>query len=124
MLSVPLADSYPRPITAAGVVRHWNDGGGITMRDDGESSMAEEEANQGEGASYRYFILGNITPVRLKINHLSHVVGAQVPDRSEPDGFRWSHAHWTRIEQSEEVEEVDELTFYRAVDRFLDRPER
>ena len=54
----------------------------------------------------------------------SLIVGAQVPDRSEPDGFRWSHAHWTRIEQSEEVEEVDELTFYRAVDRFLERPER
>ena len=79
------------------------------------------EADNSAGARYRYFILGNLTPVRLKVNHLNHITGAQVPDRSEPDGFRWSPDHLNRVEQSEEVEEVDKQTFDRAVERFRGR---
>ena len=80
--------------------------------------MAETE-NEGAAESYRYFILGYITPVRLTLNHLNHITGAQVPDPKEPEGFRWSPAHLGRIEKSEEVEEVDKQTFDRAVDKFL-----
>jgi hypothetical protein len=37
------------------------------------------DANDAEHPSYRYFILGSITPVRLTLNPLNHVTGAQVP---------------------------------------------
>ncbi|HKO11730.1 MAG TPA: hypothetical protein VJV22_07170 [Acidobacteriaceae bacterium] len=73
---------------------------------------------------YRYFILGNITPVRLVYNSQNHAVGAQVPDSHAPEGFRWSHEHWGRIEVSEEVDEVDLATFQEATERYLARRAR
>lgn len=68
---------------------------------------------------YRYFIVGNITPVHLVYNSQDHAVGAQVPDAHAPGGFRWSHEHWARIEVSEEVDEVDRAAFQEATERYL-----
>ena len=76
---------------------------------------------QAEERSFRYFVLGNITPVRLALNREHHVTGAQVPDPAELSGFRWSHEHWSRVEQSGEVDEVDRQTFEQAVERYLAR---
>ena len=76
---------------------------------------------EAEDRSFRFFILGKITPVRLALDARRFVTGGQVPDPTEPGGFRWSHEHWTRIEQSEEVEEVDRETFEEAVKRYLAR---
>lgn len=79
------------------------------------------DAHAGSEKPYRYFILGGVTPVRLVYDQRKFAVGAQIPDALAPEGFRWSHEHWGRIEVSEEVDEVDLETFQEATRRYLAR---
>jgi hypothetical protein len=72
-----------------------------------------------EKFTYKYFILGYTVPVRLKYNALNQVTGAQIPDASEPSGFRWGHDYMTRLDRSEQVEEIDRDAFDEAVKTYL-----
>jgi hypothetical protein len=82
-------------------------------------AVAGNDGKNTEKFTYKYFILGHTVPVRVKYDALNRYTGAQIPDASEPSGFRWAHNYMTRLEKSEEVDEVDQGVFDEKVKTFL-----
>ena len=65
-----------------------------------------------EGITYRYFVLGSMVPVRVTLAAFGLKRGTERPD-PKTGRLVFDHALLLRLEQSHEVEEIDETEFHR-----------
>ncbi len=68
--------------------------------------------------AYRYFLLGNSTPVRVSYNREGLKIGAEVPDENM-GSLRIANTYLSKIEQSGDVEEIDESEFLRLAESIM-----
>jgi len=73
-----------------------------------------------DGQHYKYYLLGERVPVRVTLNTKGWKVGAEVPD-AQTGMLVIDHRYLSRIEQSPEVDEIDEAEFHRRCDEFFQR---
>ncbi len=66
--------------------------------------------NEKDAYTYKYFILGNVRPIRVAFNDKGHKVGAQVPNEATQD-LEWDTELLSRLEKSHEVEEINQEKF-------------
>ena len=60
---------------------------------------------------YEYYLLGQLTPVRVAFDKAGRKMGAEVPDAASASGFRHDHTYLTRLREADQVEAIDEAAF-------------
>lgn len=73
--------------------------------------------------SHKYYLLGSSVPVRVTLNADGLKIGAEAPDR-ETGRLVIRNSLLSRLEQSPEVEEIDEDEFNRRCREFADRAQQ
>jgi hypothetical protein len=65
-----------------------------------------------ERAIFQYWLLGFELPIRVTLDEFGRKVGAEIPD-TKSGRLVFDHTKLSRLEQSHEVEEIDEAEFNR-----------
>lgn len=66
---------------------------------------------------YKYYVLGNTVPVRVTFNASGLKLGAEIPNR-DTKALEIRVDMLSRLEQSPEVDEVDQVTFEMLCNNF------
>jgi len=69
--------------------------------------------SQGEEFTYKHYLLGDTVPIRILIAKSNGLkAGAQIPDPTTGK-LQIANTYLSRVEESPEVEEIDEAEFHR-----------
>ncbi len=60
--------------------------------------------------TYRYFLLGDVTPIQVSYNEDGHEIGARTPDAAT-QALKIDHHMLNRIDEGNEIEEIDQSRF-------------
>lgn len=71
--------------------------------------------------SYKYYVLGDTTPIRVAFNEAGHRISAEIPEKTGPD-FKLDMTYLSKTVHSDDAEEVDEPTFAAKVNTYRHTP--